>query len=135
MNVHINLLHPFRWKCFQVLSVPGENNSDKTLKDVRDWQITSEEFQKFCERHKEQKCMIPEPNDIMVTSYLILDEYMRFLNRHTGEPSQSILDVGVDKALEQVEWDQKAFLKRGGIYDWASKPRHAVKEGNDSLQW
>lgn len=132
MNVHINLLNPFRWKCFQVLSVPGENNSGKTLKDVRDWQITSDEFNKFCERHKEQKCMIPEPNDLMAASYLILDEYMRFLNRLTGKPSQSILDVGVDRALEQVEWDQEAFVKRGGIYDWTSKPRHKC---NDNLKW
>ncbi|KAI5288722.1 hypothetical protein KEM54_004957 [Ascosphaera aggregata] len=135
MNVHINLLTPFRWKCFQVLTVRGENDSENTLKDARDWCITREEFDKFCERHKAQKCLVPEPNDLMITSYLILDEYMRFLNRQSGEPSQSILDVGVHKALEQVEWDHDAFLKRGGIYDWARKPAHGVRGSTRELDW
>ena len=35
----------------------------------------------------------------MRNSYLILDEYMRFLDRNGREPSQSILDVGAGKAL------------------------------------
>jgi radical S-adenosyl methionine domain-containing protein 2 len=54
----------------------------------------------------------------MAKSYLILDEYMRFLDRDGRAPSSSILDVDVSVALAQVYWDQDSFLKRGGIYDW-----------------
>lgn len=32
--------------------------------------------------------------------------------------SESILSVGVQKAMKQVVWDQESFLHRGGIYDW-----------------
>lgn len=35
--------------------------------------------------------------------------------------SQSILEVGVQKAIKQVVWDQETFGERGGVYDW-SKP-------------
>lgn len=52
----------------------------------------------------------------------ILDEYLQFLDggnkaRHSGK----ILDVGVQKALSQVEWDQEAFVARGAIYDWGKE--------------
>lgn len=60
---------------------------------------------------------------------LLLDEYMRFLNKGIGAPTESILDVGVQRALEHLYWDQDSFYERGGIYDWsreadgcASKP-------------
>jgi len=37
----------------------------------------------------------------MAKSYLILDEYMRFLDRDGSAPSSSILDVDIFKALAQ----------------------------------
>jgi radical S-adenosyl methionine domain-containing protein 2 len=54
----------------------------------------------------------------MAKSYLILDEYMRFLDRDRRKLSLSILDSGVHEALGQVYWDTAAVVKRGGIYDW-----------------
>ncbi len=38
----------------------------------------------------------------MRNSYLILDEYMRFLDNSEGEkePGPSVLDVGVERALD-----------------------------------
>ena len=64
--------------------------------------------------------LIPEPNDVMRDSYLLLDEEMCFLNCAEGSkvPSQSILDVGVKEALRQAGFDHSAFTKRGGVYDW-----------------
>jgi len=119
MNDIIGRLQPFRWKCFQVLMVAGENDSDKTLRDVRKFQISGEEYEEYCARHRHQKAFVPEPNVLMAKSYLILDEYMRFLDRDGRKPSESILDVGVMPALNQVFWDKKAFMERGGIYDWS----------------
>ena len=35
MVATVEKLAPFRWKCFQVLMVEGENDSEKTKRDVR----------------------------------------------------------------------------------------------------
>jgi radical S-adenosyl methionine domain-containing protein 2 len=49
---------------------------------------------------------------------------MRFLDKGDGDEkvSDSILDVGVQKAIKQVRWDQEEFQKRGGVYDWSKLP-------------
>ena len=113
MVKNIKKLNPDRWKVFQVLMVKGENE-DK----VTQFQITNEEFKQFVERHKEIKCMVSESNDNMKSSYLILDEKMRFLDKGDGDEicSQSILEVGVEKALESIVYDEKEFKKRKGDY-------------------
>ena len=113
MVENIKKLNPDRWKVFQVLMVKGENE-DKVAK----FQITNEEFKQFVERHKEIKCMVAESNDNMKSSYLILDEKMRFLDKGDGDEicSQSILEVGVEKALESIVYDEKEFKKRKGDY-------------------
>lgn len=118
MNEHVAALNPFRWKCFQVLMVAGENDSEKTLRDVRKFIITDEEYEYFCSRHRQQKAFVAEPNRLMAKSYLILDEYMRFLDRDGCQPSPSILEVGVHRALSSVYWDEDSFEERGGVYDW-----------------
>lgn len=118
MIENIRELEPERWKCFQVLMVKGENEDDSKLRDVRKFQITEEEFNQFIERHKEIECLVPEPNSCMKSSYLILDEKMRFLDKGDGEEfvSESILDVGVEKALENIRYDEEEFERRGGNY-------------------
>ena len=63
----------------------------------------------------------PESNEMMRSSYLILDEYMRFLDCSKGgkDPSPSILDVGVQAALNMSGFDERTFFKRGGKYKWS----------------
>lgn len=131
MNEHISVLQPFRWKCFQVLMVAGENDSVQTLRDVRKFMITDDEFNHFCHRHRGQASIVPESNQLMSKSYLILDEYMRFLDRNGREPSPSILHVSVGEALSKVYWDEVSFGKRGGIYDWQRGPSSQV----GTLDW
>ena len=43
---------------------------------------------------------------------------MRFLNNQNGrkEPTESILDVGVEQALKQSYFDKASFVKRDGDY-------------------
>ena len=98
--------------------VKGENENENRLRDVRKFQITNEDFEFFCNRHKDLNCFIPESNNNMKSSYLILDEYMRFLDKGDGEEKalESILNVGVQKALEDIRWDEKAFKERKGDY-------------------
>ncbi len=143
MNAIIEKLQPFRWKCFQVLLVAGENDSDQTLRDVRTFQISDEEYEEFCLRHQHQPSFVPEPNLLMAKSYLILDEYMRFLDRDGRDPSPSILEVGVAAALTQVCWDRDSFVERGGIYDWTRDQQPTSNDkacstgahGEKSLNW
>ena len=119
MVENIRKLNPDRWKVFQVLLVKGENEGiNGELRDVSSFQITNEEFEQFKKRHEEIECMVPESNDSMKSSYLILDEYMRFLDKGDGEEthSESILKVGVQKALESIYYDENEFKKRKGDY-------------------
>ncbi|KAI4105383.1 MAG: hypothetical protein LQ339_003447 [Xanthoria mediterranea] len=123
MNAMIEKVAPFRWKCFQVLVVEGENDSSTTLRNAQRFVISDEEYQNFCERHKHQQSLVPEANEVMKSSYLILDEYMRFLNKGVKEATKSILEIGVPAAMNGVYWDDESFTKRGGEYDWEKEEK------------
>ncbi|KAI9736469.1 MAG: hypothetical protein M1818_006203 [Claussenomyces sp. TS43310] len=133
MRAPLAALAPFRWKCFQVLLVHGENDSADTLRHAARFVVSDAEFQRFCSRHAACPGFVPESNRLMKDSYLILDEYMRFLDAGS-EPSRSILEVGVEEALGSVYWDESSFVQRGGIYDWTKAPSG---EHGDSgqLEW
>ncbi|KIK97541.1 hypothetical protein PAXRUDRAFT_214771 [Paxillus rubicundulus Ve08.2h10] len=132
MNDQIEELAPFRWKVFQVLLLDAENTGAATgsLRDARHLTITREQFQAFLDRHASQTCLVPEDNESMKDSYLNLDEEMRFLNCQDGrkQPGRSLLKVGVQASLLDSGFDEKAFLNRGGIFDWK-------REAPESLEW
>jgi len=127
MNAAITRLQPVRWKVFQCLLLEGENAGPDALRDAQELVITDEQFKAFEQRHKDLKCLVPESNEKMKDSYLILDEELRFLNCTGGKktPSRSIRDVSVQKALQEAGFDGDMFVKRGGVYDWSkpTKPR------------
>jgi radical S-adenosyl methionine domain-containing protein 2 len=125
MSSTIQDLQPFRWKVFQVLFVEDENDAstsdtalDEHKRDARALLISNEQFEVFCGKHRHLDAFVPEPNDLMASSYLILDEFLCFLDKGSGKErqSRSILDVGVAKALEEIHFDKDAFVKRGGLY-------------------
>ncbi|TDZ62047.1 Radical S-adenosyl methionine domain-containing protein 2 [Colletotrichum trifolii] len=120
MTQQLAQLAPFRWKVFQCLIVEGENEDETRKRDARSFLISEEQWQTFCERHKHLPCYVPEDNQTMAGSYLLLDEHMRFLDKGDGpmKKSDSLLEVGVKKAMQQVAWDKTAFDKRGGVYEW-----------------
>lgn len=78
-NQQIQDIAPFRWKVFQVLMVEEENHSEAMLCDV--FLISDKEFKLFCDAHRHYECFVPESKDVMRSSYLLLDEYKRFLNK------------------------------------------------------
>lgn len=161
MAERIAELDPFRWKCFQVLMVEGENDSEQTLRDVRRFEIDDGEFAFFCKRHEQLPCFVPESNTAMAESYLILDEasratqlihvssnvtntaykYLRFLSgRSKNIKSESIIDVGVTNALKAIQWDQEAFRDRGGVYEWTKEELGSSSGGcgeskSNELDW
>ncbi|KAL0207375.1 hypothetical protein P9112_012003 [Eukaryota sp. TZLM1-RC] len=120
MNSHIAALNPCRWKVFQCLLLEGENTGKSALKNAEDMVVSSSQFNSFILRHEEQSCLVPESNETMQNSYLILDEHMSFLNCEGGskQPSKSILEVGVAQALRESGFDQSSFVSRGGVYNW-----------------
>jgi radical S-adenosyl methionine domain-containing protein 2 len=120
MVAQIEQLAPFRWKVFQCLVVAGENDDETRKRDARTFLVTEEQWRTFCDQHKHLECYVPEDNESMASSYLLLDEYMCFLDKGEGmmTKSESILKVGVGEAMKQIVWDKKSFVDRGGIYDW-----------------
>ncbi|XP_077782481.1 S-adenosylmethionine-dependent nucleotide dehydratase RSAD2 isoform X2 [Podarcis muralis] len=121
MNEHIKALNPVRWKVFQCLLIEGENTGEEALREAERFVISDKDFERFLHRHKDVSCLVPESNQKMRDSYLILDEYMRFLNCANGrkEPSRSILNVGVEDAIKFSGFDENMFFKRGGKYVWS----------------
>ncbi|KAF8839231.1 radical SAM enzyme [Paxillus ammoniavirescens] len=129
MNDQIEELAPFRWKVFQVLLLDPENTGPESnsLRDARDLIITKEQYQAFLDRHAKQTSLVPEDNDALKDSYLLIDEGMCFLDCCDGskKPRHSVLEVGVETALLESGFDEKTFLARGGRFDWkrSQKPQ------------
>ncbi|KRT81582.1 hypothetical protein AMK59_6129, partial [Oryctes borbonicus] len=123
MNEEVAILNPVRWKVFQCLLLEGENAGPDALRNAERFYISDEIFEQFIQMHKDVKCIVPESNKKMQNSYLILDEYMRFLDCQRGSkiPSKSILDIGVSNALKFSGFDDTMFKRRGGIYKWSKE--------------
>lgn len=128
MTTFIEEMNPIRWKVFQVLPLIGENCGTpstsldearleeeggrkarrKKENSVEPFLISSEEFDRFVGRHKQQlrnpSILKEENNAAMQSSYILIDEYGRFLDSSLGEkvPTQSILDVGMEKAAHEL---------------------------------
>jgi len=126
MTQFVHMLKPKRWKVFQALLLTGENvGENKTGRDARHLAITDEAFQMYIDRHRADPAvasvLVPESNEQMRDSYLILDEHMRFLNCTAGgkTPGRSIFEVGgVSAALQDAGHDVAMFYSRGGEYEW-----------------
>lgn len=120
LSQNIALLEPFRWKCFQVLQVDTENVGNTAIRNCSEFLITDEEFKEFCRRHQQLPCLVPESNFLMKSSYIILDEYLRFLSKgDVYKETQSVLDVDdVDLLLQSTDYEHNTFMERGGEYNW-----------------
>lgn len=109
---------PERWKIFQVLSINGQNDDhiDKM------W-ISNDQFEAYVQRNRAVEeygiTILPESNELMTGSYVMVDPAGRFYDNTKGEYSYSdpILKVGVEKALRQVSTDFQRFKERGGLYE------------------
>ena len=111
--------HPERWKLLQVLPIDGQND------DVIDrYAVFAHEFERYVESSRRvESCgikVIPESNNLMKGSYVMVDPAGRFFDNVTGayRYSRFIARVGVDEALRDVSIDPEKFLARDGLYDW-----------------
>ena len=110
---------PERWKLLQVLPVDGQNDST-----VGEHLVLGDEFERYVlvgrcvEEHG--ITVVPESNDLMTGSYVMVDPAGRFFDNVTGAHAygRSIIEVGVEAALSDVSIDPEKFFARGGIYGW-----------------
>ena len=110
---------PERWKILQALPVEGQNDGK-----ISDLLVASEQFDAYVRRNRTVEGdgigVVPENNEMMTESYVMIDPAGRFFDNSMGAYRYSgpILGSGVAEALRQVSVDPERFLRRGGIYDW-----------------
>ena len=115
----ITMARPERWKLLQVLPVGGQNDGP-----VDGLTITPERFGQYVARNRRVERMgitvVPESNDLMTGSYVMVDPAGRFFDNVSGihRYSPPILEIGVDAALREVSIDPDKFQLRDGLYDW-----------------
>ena len=115
----IQVAKPERWKLFQVLRVKGQNDTH-----IDDFEITTDQFEAYVQRNRSVENdgikVVPENNEAMTESYVMIDPAGRFFDNSQGfyRYSEPILKVGVAEALKQVSIDPERFHQRGGKYDW-----------------
>ena len=114
----IRAIAPERWKIFQVLPVTGQNDLH-----FDEFAITRDEFDLYVDRNRsiarDGIRVVPENNEAMTGSYLMIDPQGCFFDNTKGEHAYSspILTVGVQQASAEVEVFPERFIARGGLYD------------------
>jgi len=113
----ISKLNPIRWKIFRMLPVANQNDNANSIYP------TDFEFNEFLRLNRDvaEKLMIKvvsEDNNEMTGSYIMISPDGRFFNNIDGEHnySESILEVGIENALNQTPLLREIFYKREGDY-------------------
>lgn len=114
----IEYAKPQRWKVLQVLPIVGQNDIK-----IDDFKITIEEYNFFLKTHTAIETIVPESNDQIKGSYVMIDPAGRFFDNAQGTHhySKPILEVGVNPALQTMNYNLEKFLNRGGVYDWVAE--------------
>jgi radical S-adenosyl methionine domain-containing protein 2 len=108
---------PVRWKIMQVLPIDGPDS-----RVDEDLLITERQFDEFIWRNRgvwsAGVTVVPEANDAMIGSYVMVDPAGRFYDNVNGSYrySRPILEVGAVEALKDVTVSSDAFQSRGGDY-------------------
>ena len=108
---------PERWKIMRVLLVGGQND-----RKLGPFEITGAQFDAYRKRNipAEGITVVPEDNDMMTGSYIMIDPMGRFYDNVDGHYryGRPIPQVGVERALQDIRIDRKTFERRGGLYEW-----------------
>jgi radical S-adenosyl methionine domain-containing protein 2 len=114
LSAFIAEANPIRWKVFQGMVVEGQN-----ARNQDDWVIDAAFFDGFVNRHRALGCApVVESESVMRGSYAMISPDGRFFDSTEGEHTYSkpILDVGVERAWEQVCFDPMAYGARTASY-------------------
>ncbi|MEH2162289.1 MAG: viperin family antiviral radical SAM protein [Nostoc sp.] len=107
MSASINEINPDKWKIFKVLTIQPNTIG-----------ITNEQYQYFIETHREkvETLVFAENNDDMRESYIMIDPLGRFYQNSDNCKgyvySDRILELGTEKAFEQIVFDKIKFNQR-----------------------
>ena len=118
LSQFINTCKPDRWKVLQALPIEGQNSQNSGK-----FEISKEEFEAYISRNKniqDATTVVTENIEMIKGSYIMVSPEGRFFD-NTAEGykySDDILQSGVNKCLEQVNFDQEKFLQRGGQYNF-----------------
>lgn len=118
MSEFIKYANPERWKVFQVLPIKGENDEF-----IDEFKISEEQFNQFVSDHssfEREGILVKESNSEMKDSYAMIDPTGRFFTNKEGyqEYSGFILERGIAKAYQEMNYNYDNFINRGGIYNW-----------------
>lgn len=117
---------PERWKIMRALSVGGQNDGKPGP-----FEVTGAQFDAYVERNAPVEGVeaVPEDNDLMTGSYVMVDPMGRFYDNVDGRYryGRPILQAGVEEALRDVKIDAEAFERRGGRYGWRAGPPEAAR--------
>lgn len=113
----IRAVLPERWKIMRALPIEGQNDGG-----AGSFEVTDRQFAAYLEKNRPVNgvTIVPEDNDQMLGSYMMIDPMGCFIDNTKGRYaySQPILQVGIRDALKDVTVDHTKFAKRGGYYDW-----------------
>lgn len=115
----IRAANPERWKILQALAVDGQNNGR-----IDKYAVNAAQFERYVERNRsvesEGIVVVPENNEMMTGSYIMVDPAGRFFDNTQGAHTYSspILNVGIEDALREVSVNAERFRQRGGRYAW-----------------
>ena len=110
-------IRPERWKIFQALPVEGQNDAR-----IAEMTVTHDEFRWYVKRNRTVEDsgirVVPENNELMTGSYVMVDPLGRFFDNTKGRHTYSrpIFKVGVAEALNDVVVHVGRFQERGGLY-------------------
>lgn len=115
MNAFLSWAKPSRWKVFQALRINGQN--DKQFDEIK---VSEEQYLNFIIRHCNQISIVPENNEAMTGSYLLIDPQGRLFENSTGQHTYSspLQNNTIEKCLSEINLDRNMFIKRGGLYQW-----------------
>jgi len=109
-----------RWKILQVMKVTGQNDEGFPAAA-----ITLQQFESFVDRqrelHLERITIVTEEAEGDIRgSYAMIDPQARFFDSTRGLHfySRPILEVGVQAAWNEIQFDRTRFERRGGLYSF-----------------
>lgn len=114
LNNFIKWANPSRWKVFDTLKVEGQNDEDfESIKS------TKGAFEEYVKRNK-QAVIVPENNEVMRGSYLLIDPQGRLFENTNGSHTYSsrLQENDLLKCLGEINLNREMFIKRGGVYKW-----------------
>jgi radical S-adenosyl methionine domain-containing protein 2 len=109
LSSFISDVNPSKWKIFKVLPSQGYTST-----------ITDAKFRVFLDKHSDFESIIAsEDNNEMMDSYIMVDPLGRFFQNSNLTDgyvySHPIIEVGVEKALSQINFSFDKFLGRYSI--------------------